>query len=285
MSTRSPGLRYTAQGLGDRIHLISLSYEISRSKGEEVTLHLAKNHVDGRKKTSFLEILALFPKDFVEVRFHDYEAKGESDWRNYLKSIGVDAQSFAYRDYPGWLEAPSDFDVSPYLLDRHLITPSCSHFLELPEKFITAQWDSSGIDRQLSEIAIGHIENRYQNNGYQIVHVGGQSKDQMLRECLGCSAVAIYKSTFFAGVDSGYLHLALQIKEPPQIHFYSERNRYWSHHAFRTIKMGCVLNYNSDNLNWFEFVYLKLRYNSPRLLKLVHLVKKLVGVEKHETHD
>jgi hypothetical protein len=285
MSTRSPGLSYTAQGLGDRIHLVSLSYEISMKKGETVTLHLAKNHLGERKRQSFLEILSLFPKNHVELSLHDYYAQGNSDWTEYLIRTGVRAHTFAYRDHPGWLEAPSDFDASPYLFKRHLITPTCEHDLKLPKSFITAQWDSTGQDRRLPEMQISRIENDYRKDGYQIVLLGGQSKYELLRECLNCSAVAIRRSSLFAGVDSGFLHLALQVKNPSQIHFYTARNRYWSHHSFRAIEMGTVLNNHSDKIRWFEFRYVKLRYDSPRLSKMAHQVKRLVGVERYETHD
>lgn len=285
MSTRSPGLRYTAQGLGDRIHLVSLSYEISKEKGESVGLHLATNHLDGRKKSSFIEILSLFPKDSVELHFHDYFASSEVDWKNYLIRLGVEAHSFAYRDHPGWLEMKNDFDISPYLLHRHLITPSCSHELNLPEKFVTAQWDSTGQDRLLPQMEIARIENEYQKEGYEIVHVGGQSRREILRECLSCAAVAIYKSNFFAGVDSGFLHLALQVKNISQIHFYTERDRYWSHHSFRAIEMGAILNHHSGKLGPFDFLFVKLRYDSPKLIKIVHRIKRLVGIERYEAHD
>lgn len=285
MSTRSPGLRYTAQGLGDRIHLVSLSYEISRKKSEAVTLHLAANHLDGRKKTSFIEILSLFPRDCVELRFHDYFAESGTAWKRYLVNMGIDAHSFAYRDHPGWLEGQSDFDASPFLFNRNLITPFCSHNLDLPREFITAQWDSTGQDRLLPQRKISRIEKEYQNEGYQIVLVGGQSKNEILRECLSCSAVAIYKSAFFAGVDSGFLHLALQIKDISKIHFYTERNRYWSHHSFRAIEMGAVLNFHSDKLSPFDLLFVKLRYDSPKLIKLVHRLKRMVGIERYEAHD
>jgi hypothetical protein len=278
-------MRYTAQGLGDRIHLISLSYEISIAKQHKVILHLAAGHLDGRKKSSFSEILSLFPNGFVELRFHKYRANNDADWRDYLLAAGIDANSISYRDHPGWLETLGDLDASHYLLNRHLITPSCSHNLKLPEKYITTQWDSTGRDRLLPKKEISRIENLYREEGYQIVVVGGQCKDEILRDCLSCSAVAIYKSTFFAGVDSGFLHLALQIKAPSAIHFYIGRRSYWSHHSFRAIEMGTVLNYHSYKLGWFEFLYVKLRYDSPGLTRLAHQIRKLVGVERYETND
>ena len=285
MSTRSSGLKYTAQGLGDRIHLVSLCYEISKAQSEIVTLHLARNHLGGKKRDSFLEILNLFPNSLVKLRFHESEFQTTSEWKNYLTQEGILALSFEYRDHPGWLEKPSDIDASSFLYARHLLQPSCEHRLRLPTEFVTVQWDSTGKDRQLPDHEISKIEKKYQESGLEVIRLGGQSTDNLLRDCLACSASAIYKSRYFAGVDSGFLHLALQIKNPSQIHFYTARNRYWSHHAFRAIEMGSVVNYYSGKLNTIDFIYTKLRYDSPRLMRKVHKLRQLAGIERHETHD
>jgi hypothetical protein len=285
MSTRSPGLKYTAQGLGDRIHLVSLCYEISKTQSEIVTLHLARNHLGGKKRDSFLEILNMFPNSFVELRFHESEFQTTTEWKNYLTQEGILALSFEYRDHPGWLERPSDIDASHFLYKRHLLQPSCEHKLRLPTEFVTVQWDSTGKDRQLPGHEISKIEKGYLDSGLEVIRLGGQSTEDLLRDCLTCSASAIYKSRYFAGVDSGFLHLALQIKNPSQIHFYTARNRYWSHHTFRAIEMGSVVNYHSRKLNTIDFIYTKLRYDSPRLMRKVHKLRQLAGIERYETHD
>ena len=285
MSTRSPGLRYTAQGLGDRIHLVSLCFEIAIAKSEIVTLHLAGNHLEGNKRNSFLEILELFPSNKVKLHFHDNEFHTTAEWRDYLLNQGFAANSFGYRDHPGWLEQPSDIDASAFLYSRNLITPKCEHDLDLPANFVAVQWDSTGKDRQLPDLVIAKIEAGYQKSGLQIVHLGGQSRINLLRECLHCSAVAIHKSQFFAGVDSGFLHLALQIKEPAQIHFYTARDRYWSHHTFRAIDIGSVVNHHSKKLGPVDFFYAKVRYDSPKFIRLAHRFKRLIGIERNEAHD
>lgn len=285
MSTRSLGLKYTAQGLGDRIHLISLCYEISKKKSEQVTLHLAKNHLDGKKRESFQEILGLFPRNFVKLQFHDAEFSTSTEWENFLLHEGISALSFGYPDHPGWLEKTSDINASHYLYLRNLIQPVCEHRLILPSDFVTTQWDSTGKDRQLPEYEIMNIEKKYSESGLKVIRLGGQSTNELLKECLRCSAVAIHKSRYFAGVDSGFLHLALQIKGPPEIHFYTARNRYWSHHTFRAISMGTVVNYNWNKLGFYDFAYAKFRYDSPQLIKLVHRLKRLIGIERYETHD
>jgi hypothetical protein len=239
----------------------------------------------GGKRQSFLEILELFPANKVELIFHDREFQASSEWRKYLSREGVLANSFGYRDHPGWLETSADIDASAFLYFRNLIQPKCQHDLKLPANFVAVQWDSTGKDRQLPNLTIQKIEENYQRSGLQVVHLGGQSTIKLLKECLHCSAVAISKSRFFAGVDSGFLHLALQVKRPAQIHFYTARDRYWSHHTFRAIEIGVVVNHHSRKLSTFDFLYAKVRYDSPNFIKLVHKFKRLIGIERNEAHD
>ena len=64
-STRSPRTKYTAQGLGDRVHLLTLAYAMSVRERQSVTLHLTCEMSSGFKRQSFLEILQLFPLDLI----------------------------------------------------------------------------------------------------------------------------------------------------------------------------------------------------------------------------
>jgi len=115
--------------------------------------------------------------------------------------------------------------------------------------------------------------------------VGGASKNNYLRDCLGCCAVAIRKSIFFIGVDSGFMHLSLQLKDPRKIHLYTARNRYWSHHTFRAIEMGVQLNVFSKKVSWADLLYVKLRYDSPQIARIIHSAKQRIGIERHEDND
>ena len=58
-STRSPRTKYTAQGLGDRIHILTLAYAMSVRERQSVTLHLTCEMSSGFKRQSFLETLQL----------------------------------------------------------------------------------------------------------------------------------------------------------------------------------------------------------------------------------
>lgn len=285
MSTRSPGLRYTAQGLGDRFHLVSVAYQISISKKEIVRLHLAANHLQGRKLDSFKEIVEIFPKNHIELIIHGIEFYDDIEWKNYLNSVTEEPKQIGYKDHPGWLETDIDFDVSPYLVKRNLINPKCRHELELPERFVTFQWDSTGKDRRLEAEVINKIEKGYLQPGVEKVVVGGNAEIQELADCLSCAAVAISKSKFFAGVDSGFMHVALQVLEVSQIHLYTSVNRFWSHHSFRALETGVQINPHWKKISSLDLLYLRLRYDSPKVTKYVHKLKMLVGAERNEIND
>ena len=275
MSTRSLGQKFTAQGLGDRFHLVSLAYQISRTEKRVTTLHLAKNHTQDYKLNSFKEILKLFPPGNVVLEFHPLEFTNNQNWRDYLQSKYLDVQSIGYADHPGWLETNYDIDASLYLQNRFLISPPCEHALDLPEKFVVYQWDSTGSDRRLQKHVIEQIEEKYSELGCEKIVVGGEASIALLRNCLACASKAISKANFFVGVDSGFLHVAGQVLPTNQIHLYSSANRFWSHHSFRALDSGVQINYFGKGITWLEMIYIRLRYDSPKISRIAHRLKYL----------
>ena len=269
------GMKFTAQGLGDRFHLVSLAYQISRMENSPTTLHLAKNHSHDFKFDSFNEICRLFPPGYVQLEFHPFEFDENQTWIDYLRSIYTEAQLIAYKDHTGWLEKSFDFDASAFLKNRFLISPSCAHFLDLPEKYVVYQWDSTGIDRRLEESKINEIEEAYFSLGCEKIVVGGESQMNSLRNCLACAGKAISKADFFVGVDSGFMHVALQVLPPSKIHIYTSVNRFWSHHLFRAIDLGVQINFFGGGISFLQLAYVRLRYDSPRIRKLAHSLKTL----------
>ncbi len=276
MSTRSLGQKFTAQGLGDRFHLVSLAYQISRTERKVTTLHLATNHTQDYKLNSFKEILELFPPGNVVLEFHPLEFTNNQNWRDYLQSKYPYVQSIGYADHPGWLETNIDIDASAYLHNRFLISPSCEHALDLPEKFVVYQWDSTGSDRRIEKEAIDQIEKKYLELGYEKIVVGGEAINVLLRNCLACASKAISNADFFVGVDSGFMHVALQVLPTQQIHLYTSVNRYWSHHSFRALESGVKVNHFGKQMNFLEMAFVRLRYDSPRVTKFAH---KLIDLE------
>ena len=275
MSTRSQGQNFTAQGLGDRVHLVSVAYQISRIENCPTTLHLALNHWRDYKLDSFKEILELFPPGHITLQFHEHEFSNNRNWSEYIHSKFSDSKLIGYKDHTGWLETNFEIDVSPYLKERFLIHPSCTHELVLPKEFIVCQWDSTGVDRRLGPQQILEIEQGYSLLGFEKIVVGGESQTNNLRDCLACAGKAIARAAFFVGVDSGFMHIASQTLPARQIHLYTTPNRFWSHHLFRAIDSGVQINFIGKRINSIEMLFIRLRYDSPRTIKMAHKLKNL----------
>ena len=285
MSTRSPRLPYTAQGLGDRTHLISLAFQISIAEKTPVTLHLAVNHTEGYKRDSFLEILNLFPPNHVNLDFHTQLFTSDSAWGGYLISKLNNPRLIGYPDHPGWMERKFELDAPSYLENLTLIAPQCGHGLRFNQEHIVFQWDSTGADRLLSKNLIDKIESAYLKSGSQKLVVGGQADIPELKNCLACAAQAISSAKYFVGVDSGFMHLALQVTPIQQIHLYTARNRFWSHHLFRAKDNGATINYHGRRITNIQLIFVKFRYDSPRIARLAHKIKELLRIERYENHD
>jgi len=82
---------------------------------------------------------------------------------------------------------------------------------------------------------------------YEVVTVGGESKDILLRDSLKHIAYAMSKATYHVGVDSGFMHMSQVYFAPENIHIYtlSPKDR-WSHHMHRAKDNGIKIN---DGIN------------------------------------
>jgi hypothetical protein len=88
------------------------------------------------------------------------------------------------------------------------------------------------------------------------------------------------KSAFHIGVDSGFMHLAQLLLPANRIHVYSKPQNFWSHHLFRGIENGMILNKNFRRITALEFQVVSWRYDSPALLSLWHSGKKLIDRDR-----
>ena len=122
-------------------------------------------------------------------------------------------------------------EISQYLKKPILLNPIKS-IHQLPNKFVTMQWDSTDERRTFSEILTNKIENNYKSQGYEIVYVGGHTS-------LADAGYAMSKARYHVGADSGFLHLAQVYKKFEDIHIYSPVGGYKSHHLWRAINNGC----------------------------------------------
>jgi hypothetical protein len=279
LSTRSLGTLYTAQGLGDRIHLISVAHQISLMLSSPVSIHLCLNHLGRNKRDSFEEILTIFNNPQLSLTFHKLSFNSDGPWVDYLNSHGISPSTIAYPDHPGWLERTSGIDVPKFLRKRHLIQPKCQeHEINTPENFIVSQWDGSGSARKINESVTMTILDNYKKLGLQNIIVGGEAEVNELRDCLACIGELISKSKFYVGIDSGFMHYALQIKKYEEIHIYNSYRNYWSHHLLRAREVGVRVNPYVIPQSILGSIYVRFRYDSVVLAKTFHGLK--LGVKK-----
>lgn len=244
-SVRDPRRAFTTTGLGDRIHSVTIGWSYSKAHNTPVTLHLTKSKMEGgqfnNKPESWKEILDLFPSGHVEIAPHNYEPLSENDWIKYLRDKSINADLMWHGDKPGPHETPGTLDVSQYLKNIPKLQPE-QQDIELPEKFITVQWDSSDSKRTLKPSQRQHVINQYKNQGYSVVTVGGESSSKELNWSLKHIAYAISKADLHVGVDSAFMHLAFLYKPFNCVHLYNEQDGFFSHHFRRAIDNGIKLN-------------------------------------------
>ena len=252
-SVRNQGKPYTAPGLGDRIHGVTTGWVYSQAHNTPVTLHLTKPKVEGgqfgNKPESWKEIVSLFPPNTIDIKSHQINPADERDWISFLHKKGYDdAEIYCYRDHPGWYESIVPLDISKYLKKIPLLTAEPQD-IELPEKFITVQWDSNDSKRTLIPPIRKEIINDYRKQGYEVVVVGGEAENKDLRWSLKHIAYAMSKADLHVGVDSGFMHMAMLYLPYNRIHLYNEKEGMWSHHMLRAIDNGAVLNHYYYKIN------------------------------------
>jgi hypothetical protein len=212
---------FTAPGLGDRIHLCTVGWVLA-----PCTLHLTGDKMVGgrfsNKPESWSEIVRLFPKGAITLQAHDTSPESESEWLDYLRRRGIDAEPYRYGDFPGPYETPVALDIAPYLKQIPLLTAQAQD-VSLPERFYTAQWDANGAKRRVAK--------RPTYDETELI-VGGEAQDPF-RWSLKHIAFAMSKAAFHAGVDSAFFHMANLYLPPERIHLYGGLE---SHHAKRHVE-------------------------------------------------
>ena len=243
-SVRDPTKPFTTTGLGDRIHGATVAWAYSNAHATPVTIHLTKSKYIGgqfnNKRQSWAEIFDLFPSN-ITLQYREYEPISERDWILYLKNIGIDAELFWYKDFPGTHESREDLDISKYLKNIPLLTPQPVD-LDLPEKFITCQWDSNDRKRTISQSDQLKVLDKYKKQGYSIVIVGGEALNDNLRWSLKHIAYAMSKAEKHVGVDSAFMHMAFLYFPLDKIDLYIDRDGFFSHHMKRAISNGVKVN-------------------------------------------
>ena len=91
--------------------------------------------------------------------------------------------------------------------------------IDLPEKFITTQWDAGQLYRLVDrwdKQRISNIEKYYTDQGFKIIRIGGQGQYKKLEDII----YIISKATYHVGADSGMMHIAKFLLPIENIHVY-----------------------------------------------------------------
>jgi hypothetical protein len=228
---------YTTPGLGDRIHSVILGWVY----GPPVTLHLTADQWRGgqfsNKPESWREIVDLFPAGSVQVCHHAVSPATEREWLGFLS--GYEVEPYSYLDYRQPHDTVLGFDIAPYLKRIPLLSAQPVD-IELPERFVTVQWDSNSVSRSVPLAQREMVIARYRAEGYTPVTVGGESKDDRLRWSLKHIAYAMSKAAFHVGVDSAFFHMAQLYMPWERIHLY--HGSVAGHHVLRARDNGARIN-------------------------------------------
>lgn len=270
---------YTAAGLGDRIHLLTVAWAYATKMRCSVVMHISGNGINELKLKSFQEILDLFPEGIIGLAFHDYVGTDNNLWIMYLKDKGIIANTFYYGDYLGRFGKKFGVDISPFLRDfpKIEIAHAKTKTKESNKRYITVQWDSTAPTRTLPKHKQLLVISKYQEQGYNIVTVGGESDNFELRTSLSAAAAAISRADLHVGVDSGFMHLAFLYLDFSRIHLYVDTKGFWAHHLFRALKNGCICNFHYLQPTKIEKLRIRLLYNSKVLNYLVFGRPKVLG--------
>lgn len=234
-SVNDPARAYTTTGLGDRIHSATIGWVYGRAHDTPTTLHLTQDKMMGGrfqdKPQSWAQIMGLFPPGTVRAMAHSVAPNTEAEWLAHLSRY--DPLVYRYGDYPGPFE-PAGEDISQYFR-RIPLLEAAPQDVELPDRFITVQWDAGSSGRCVSQP--DRIEKRY---GLPVVVVGGEAKQDCLKWSMKHIAYAISRAELHVGVDSAHMHMAQLYLPYERIHLYAPGKM--SHHARRAVDNGARLN-------------------------------------------
>ena len=269
---------YTATGLGDRIHLMTIAWAYAKATNTFVTMHISSNAMTIKKRESFVEIINLFPKGIISIEIHPFIGTDEVKWLKYLSEKGIEAKPFHYGDHLGRYEKRVGIDISEFLKDFPKLSSSSKSLseLNLPTKFFTNQWDSTAATRTLSESTQLEILDKYREQGYEPVVLGGKSLQAPMRDNLSTASAVLSKADFHVGVDSGFMHLAFLYLDFSKIHLYIDPKGYWAHHLLRAFDNGCIQNYHYSKPSILQKFRIKLLYDSQIMNLIVFSHPRIV---------
>lgn len=174
--------------LGDRIDYFAFSMFYSKITNKPVSLSFADSTLMFiRDRYHYDSLYFQHPKareqyQYTVTNYYDYYVKNPVDW-------------FKFDNLP-------------------------SYNLNLPDKFVTMQWDAGQGFRRIDADRKSKIQQYYQDNGYQLITVGGEASDKNLSMNLALISYIISKADYHIGADSGFQHLAKLILPTDRLHVY-----------------------------------------------------------------
>lgn len=198
MDTVNLVLQHNPKPLGDRIDAMFLANMISEIDKLKVNVVSSSNDLKYINQVIGFADVTVNRLDLKPVKTHTWHYKHFNFYLKYSKQITT---------------IPLQTDVE-------------QRDINLPNKFVTAQWDAGQQFRNVAKWdpdRITKIEQHYKEQGYDIVRVGGESNIRDLKDIV----YAISKADIHIGADSGMMHLAKFLLPIENIHVYINiRNRY-----------------------------------------------------------
>ena len=213
---------WTTPGLGDRALILTFLANYINKHDTDVCLHLNQPHTANGRTEKWLEIASLVPR--VHLKMHNAKAMDDGPWLEYLKAIGVESPSLYW-----FTETPmsvADILIHDYLkFSPKLEAEDYSNDIELPDKFMVEQWDSTDPKRRCSAEQKKFIRQMFLDQGYELITVGGEATNDYAKYSLKHIAYIMSKADGFVGVNSGMFCMSHMYIDFDKIYFYGKMSQ------------------------------------------------------------
>jgi len=228
----------TPTPLGDTIDMVLFCHMLSKHKNEKVNLKCDKNSI------------VKYFRDLIDL--------GEVT----INNDGTSSETYYYR--PGFDCIPLYNSISKHISDIKTNKPIPEFKINLPENFITVQWDAAQDYRKVDrwdKDRIKRLEGLYKAQDYDIIDIG--RRKYTAEQC----AYIISKAQLHVGADSGMMHIAKLVLPIDRLHMYVNiRNRkddkrfpdewnvaFMARELFRRgVKMNPLENPDAEQINYFK---------------------------------
>jgi ADP-heptose:LPS heptosyltransferase len=222
-------------GLGDRIDYLCTANMLAQQANDDfITIHkrYTPNPTQKQEFICWDELSSLFKPRHMILEMSD-------NFHSNLKFLNYPRYDIKSEKYHNLLTSLDDFP-------KIKVKDYSKEMPPLPKKFITMQWDAGQQRRRCSEDEIQRIVDFYKDLGYEIIGVGGQASNPILRNDLHKIAYIMSKADLHVGVDSGFMHLAKIVMPSNKIHIYTSNftHQFISRHLQNLLDVGTVLNYS-----------------------------------------